>query len=217
MLNYLSMILGVLLAATTSFGAYEYVENGNLKQELKTATDNQHTVETSNKLKDDAISVLGSKLAEITGQKQAIDAARQAAVDQLDTKNAALNAAQAETKRLRSEIYARDKASRTWAFSPLPGALSRGLQARWSEARGDDGSGDRSAGSSVRGDSARSTDASGPWSTTDALVLGCGETGCYSGDQVLGAIDAALTWGQACVAKLDAIATLQKAAIPVSK
>lgn len=218
MFGYLSALLSASLALSMIGNFIQHKDSEVLQTHLDTANASIEAYATSNKTKDDAITVLGNKLGEIAGQKQQVELARDLALAaQADSRDKLAQAA-ARVKTLRSLIYAKDVASRTWAFSPVPPALTGQLCEQWAAARGDDGSGCGRASSTVRVDSGAAAGDTAAGSAADAGVLPADcSAGCFSNDQLRSALDSALNWGGQCVAQLRAIGELSRTAVEVTK
>lgn len=213
-MSWISAALAGALGLASLFGWYEHGENVKLSASISTYKANESALTASNKTKDAAIKELQDKLDEVSGQKQQVELARDAALTAQAAARTALARAAAETKKLRSQIYARDVASREWAFSPVPDALSRELCDQWSAAGGDAGPGCGRAAPAVRSDSAGTAGAAVPTAIAVAGVLpGACAAGCFSNDQLRDALDGALSWGQQCRAQLTAIGELSRKAV----
>lgn len=212
--------LGAIAALFLTLGGYSYYAHDKIVKQAVIIAQYKTTVKTlgdANKTQSAAITVLGTRLDKAAGLRQQIELARDAALATQATIRADLIKSQASVKSLRGKLYASDTAARSWAFSPVPGALAGQLCDEWTSAGGDGGKGCGRAPSSVRPDSAgaaRDADA-GPAASASVLPVDC-SGGCFSNDQLLGALDSALTWGLQCRSSLQAIAELERTAIQAS-
>jgi hypothetical protein len=181
----------------------------------RVAEANISTLTASNASKDAAVKDLQQQLDRLTGLKQEIEKARDAAVTAQATAAKARDKALADLHAARRQIYAQDSVARLWAVAPVPRTLTVQLRDAWAAAGGsDDGSGRGSTTPAIRGDSRGATRSgdSGTVTATGVHDSDC-TAGCYSDDQLFGAATVALNALERCNGKLSSIAILSATAV----
>lgn len=208
------LAIACAIAITTSIVAHN---RGLLLEAADTAhkadTDKIAELARANTANTDTIADLLGRLDRAAGVNRDVQAAADAAQAQAATNADARDKALAEARRLKGELYAHDQASAVWATGHLSDALTDRVRESWLDQarRGDSHAGGGRTAGAVRGDPGQLGGPSG--AGTPALTgLPCA-AGCYTNDQLLDLLDAALDSRGRCVDQLDAIARLSKLAV----